>query len=731
MERRSPVTPPEPAAAGQLRLRRLEDDAGPEAVADHLRALDSRPGMYYGSDYASDPVFQHEAHVFVDPAVRLTLAAGTLALQPLDAAGAAVVRHWSRGLPGAWRPDGAFLPDLPRWDPSGDGHHPAAALLRTLLAQFSGETRGLSLFGCWNADYWRLEGGSGADPAAARAVLYLPLSFLTIRGPVVRSVRFLLEDTSDTGGDAAAFAAHGAVAGAVEAPPAADDFPQGAYAHRVAQALDALARGDVLSVALSQAFRRRWSGSAAEAFAQLRRRYPMPEMYCVHFGAGEYLMGASPCMQARLEAGGLDIAPVCGTAPRGADALADASHAMALLHSEKEGAALALGTDEHLARLYRLCDPASVAVLAYRRVHHFQALIHEMAHIGGRLAAGADWLDVLLATSATATSTGVPKRSALALIAAAEASPRGWYTGAVGRIGVDGSLRIGTIMRPAWIRGDMVEIRTGSLLVGGSDPAEEEEETRIKAASLLSLLDQASPLAPASEPDGDPAAGAIPDGATTAVRGAPETATPCAPRVYLEGGNDPLQPITAGLLARCGAEVVEYEMGGLAFLKQHPRAAIRVLTRMRAGEGLPIDRNPSFGSGGDLPTLLLGAAAEAALASWGWAEEPSAGLLQPGLGITVHPCHDTPLADFGPFLAGDYPARRFAAADAPAELTVLATDGAGTLLAFRHRSLPVIGLLFRPESVLATGGQAGQRLLARLLRILAPDAFTPSSGAHP
>jgi len=718
MERRIPVTSAGPPVSRPLRLRRVEAQAGPEAVAEHLRALDERPGMYYGSDYASDPVFRHEAQVFVDPAVRLTLTAGILSLLPLDGAGSAIVRHWSRSLPGNWHPDGSFVPELPAWNPSGGGHHPAAALLRTLLAQFSGEIEDLALFGCWNADYWRLEDGSGADPSAARAVLYLPLSFLAIQGSAVRSVRFVLEDAAGTGDEAAFPTTAERSTGAVKAAPVADDFADGGYARCVALARDALARGDVLSVALSQAFRRPWSGSAAEAFAQLRRRYPMPEMYCVHLGAGEYLLGASPCMQARLEAGGLDIAPVCGTAPRGADALADAGHALALLQSEKEGAALALGTDEHLARLYRLCESASVAVLAYRRVHHFQSLIHEMAHIGGRLAAGLDWLDVLLATSATATSTGVPKRDALALIAATEISPRGWYTGAVGRIGVDGSLRIGTIMRPAWIRGNTVEIRTGSLLVGGSDPIEEEAETRIKAASLLALLGDAAP------PEAS-------DAATTGLAHHPAAAPAAestAPRVWLDGHDDPLQSITAGLLTRCGATVVSGEETSLA---QSSPIAVRVHTAMRASRGTQYRRQaPDAVAEFSLPTLLLGAAADAALAAWGGTGESATGL-QPGLGITVLPCEDSPLADLGPFSAGDYPTRRFAAADAPSVVTVLATDGAGALLAFQHRELPVVGLLFRPESVLATGGQAGQRLIGRLLHFLAPEAFSASSGERP
>ncbi|MDH5132918.1 MULTISPECIES: aminodeoxychorismate/anthranilate synthase component II [unclassified Microbacterium] len=67
-----------------------------------------------------------------------------------------------------------------------------------------------------------------------------------------------------------------------------------------------------------------------------------------------------------------------------------------------------------------------------------------------------------------------------------------------------------------------------------------------------------------------------------------------------------------------------------------------------------------------------------------------------------------------PFDVGRYHSLALAAGDLPADLIVTATAPDGTVMALAHRTLPVHGVQFHPESVLTPGGY---RLLANWLRL--------------
>jgi anthranilate/para-aminobenzoate synthase component I len=84
--------------------------------------------------------------------------------------------------------------------------------------------------------------------------------------------------------------------------------------------------------------------------------------------------------------------------------------------------------------------------------------------------------------------TGAPKRRAVEILKKLEVEPRGFYTGAVGYFGYDGTARFGMGIRMAEMEGHHVRCGIGSGITIGSDPWAEYEETKAKARVMVEAM---------------------------------------------------------------------------------------------------------------------------------------------------------------------------------------------------------------------------------------------------
>lgn len=85
--------------------------------------------------------------------------------------------------------------------------------------------------------------------------------------------------------------------------------------------------------------------------------------------------------------------------------------------------------------------------------------------------------------------TGAPKKRALEIIDALEASPRGAYCGTLFRLGWDGALDSSVLIRSLELSGGTsLQLGAGGGITWPSDPQAEYEEACLKAAPILDLF---------------------------------------------------------------------------------------------------------------------------------------------------------------------------------------------------------------------------------------------------
>lgn len=135
----------------------------------------------------------------------------------------------------------------------------------------------------------------------------------------------------------------------------------------------------------------------------------------------------------------------------------------------------------------QVCEAGSVEVSALFRQEKHPGITHLVSDIEGTLRDGVTWSEILKASLPPGSVSGAPKSSALTIIGSHEVAPRGPYCGALGYIHGDrAELAVG--IRTFWTTGDKyLRYGTGAGITWGSEPANEWEETQLKARHLISI----------------------------------------------------------------------------------------------------------------------------------------------------------------------------------------------------------------------------------------------------
>lgn len=280
----------------------------------------------------------------------------------------------------------------------------------------------------------------------------------------------------------------------VDAKP---NHTQLSFTKTVEQAQVHVQAGDVFQVVVSQRFDRETQSSPLDIYRALRSINPSPYMYHINLSdtSGVYsIVGSSPEALVKVFDGQAIMHPIAGSKPRGKTFEEDIELAEILLSDEKERAEHLMLVDLARNDLLKVCNPKSVNVTEFMKIHKFSHIQHLVSTVEGNLNADSSVVDVFRATFPAGTLSGAPKPRALEIIDDLESDNRGLFGGVVGYFDFAGNADLAIAIRTALIRNGVAHVQAGAGIVLDSDPISEFNETKSKAAVILHAIDVADSL---------------------------------------------------------------------------------------------------------------------------------------------------------------------------------------------------------------------------------------------
>jgi len=193
-----------------------------------------------------------------------------------------------------------------------------------------------------------------------------------------------------------------------------------------------IARGDTYQVNFTQRLRARFEGDPLGYFLDLARHRDSRLGAFIDTGR-HAICSLSPELFFSLAGDRLTSRPMKGTAPRGRTSAEDAILGERLRHSAKDRAENVMIVDMVRNDLGRVARPGSVEVERLWDLERYRTLFQMTSTCTAKTDAGLG--EILTALFPCASITGAPKVRTMEIITAAESSPRGIYTGAIGRVG--------------------------------------------------------------------------------------------------------------------------------------------------------------------------------------------------------------------------------------------------------------------------------------------------------
>lgn len=256
-------------------------------------------------------------------------------------------------------------------------------------------------------------------------------------------------------------------------------------------------KGDIIQAVPSQRISRPTSLHPFNIYRSLRTLNPSPYLFyidCTTFN----LVGASPELLAKSEAGRIITHPIAGTVMRGKTPAEDDQLADQLRASIKDRAEHVMLVDLARNDINRVCGPLSTRVDRLMTVEKFSHVQHLVSQVSGILRPGLTRFDAFRSIFPAGTVSGAPKVRAMELIASLEGEKRGVYAGAVGYFGYssvngkgeeeEGAMDTCIALRTMLVKDGVAYLQAGGGIVFDSVEEEEWIETLNKLGANIACI---------------------------------------------------------------------------------------------------------------------------------------------------------------------------------------------------------------------------------------------------
>ena len=240
-------------------------------------------------------------------------------------------------------------------------------------------------------------------------------------------------------------------------------------------------RGDVFQIVLSRRFTTGFKGDEFNVYRALRSINPSP--YLFYFDYGNFkIFGSSPEAQLQVQKGKAHIYPIAGTFRRSGNDQEDAEIAGRLAADEKENAEHVMLVD--LARNDMSRNAENVSVEVFKEIQYYSHVIHLVSKVTGKVRKDSSVVRIAADTFPAGTLSGAPKHMAMTLINKYENVNRGFYGGAIGYLGFDGSFNHAIMIRTFLSHQNKLICQAGAGIVSKSKSESELQEVNNKLTAL-------------------------------------------------------------------------------------------------------------------------------------------------------------------------------------------------------------------------------------------------------
>lgn len=252
---------------------------------------------------------------------------------------------------------------------------------------------------------------------------------------------------------------------------ARSNIGQRGYEAHVTKLKEHIVKGDIFQCVPSQRFARPTSLHPFNIYRHLRTVNPSPYLFYVNCKDFQ-IVGASPELLVKSEAGRIITHPIAGTVKRGKTPEEDQRLADELSSSLKDRAEHVMLVDLARNDMNRVSDPFTVRVDRLMVVEKFSHVQHLVSQVSGVLRPEKTRFDAFRSIFPAGTVSGAPKVRAMELIAELEQEKRGIYAGAVGYFGygsqdekgqaIEGAMDTCIALRTMMVKDGVAYLQAGS-----------------------------------------------------------------------------------------------------------------------------------------------------------------------------------------------------------------------------------------------------------------------------